>query len=140
MPAIRITPRLTIDEEEIRISFVRASGPGGQNVNKVSTAAELRFDAANSPGLPDEVKQRLATLAGRRMTNDGVVVIFADRFRTQERNRDDATQRLIELIARAAERPKRRIATRPTKGSKERRLAEKQHRSTIKRGRGGDEH
>ncbi|MBL8590739.1 MAG: aminoacyl-tRNA hydrolase [Methylobacteriaceae bacterium] len=129
---IKITPTISIDEDELRESFVRASGPGGQNVNKVASAVQLRFDAAGSPNLPDWVKTKLLALAGQRATNDGEIVIFADRFRTQERNRDDARARLVELIAEAAHREKPRRPTRPTKASKERRLKGKAVRSGVK--------
>ena len=130
-----ITPTITIDDDELEESFVRASGPGGQNVNMVATAVQLRFHAANSPNLTERVKIKLAQLAGQRMTTDGVLVIKADRFRSQERNRQDARQRLIDLIRAAATTQRRRIATRPTKASKERRLKAKSQRSKVKRGR-----
>ena len=127
----------SIDPSELTISFIRASGPGGQNVNKVATAVQLRFDAANSPSLDERVRQRVLTLAGQRATKDGVIVIEADRFRTQERNRADARQRLAALLARAAEPPpKPRKKTRPSKGAVERRLKEKAGRAGIKRMRG----
>ena len=129
---IRVTPRISLDENEIEEAFVRASGPGGQNVNKVSTAVELRFDAANSPNLPDQVRARLRGLAGRRMTRDGVIVIDAQRFRTRERNREDALERLLELIRAATIVPKARRPTRPTLASKERRLAGKERRGRVK--------
>ena len=130
---IQITERITIDEREIKEEFVRASGPGGQNVNKVSTAVKLRFNVAKSPSLPHEVKERLIRLAGKRMTEKGVLVIDARRFRTQERNRQDARERLVRLIESASEIPKRRKKTRPTSTSRQRRLDEKHRRGEIKR-------
>jgi ribosome-associated protein len=133
---IRVTDRISIDEGELEERFVRASGPGGQNVNKVSSAVQLRFDVRRSPSLPAEVRQRLERLAGRRLTRDGVLVIMAQRHRTQERNRQDALDRLTELIREASVAPKPRRPTRPTRGSKERRLATKKNRSTIKGLRG----
>ncbi len=129
---IHITRNIVLDEREVREEFVRASGPGGQNVNKVATAVQLRFDAANSPALTDEIRARLARLAGRRMTDDGVVIITAQRFRTQNRNRQDAMHRLVELIREAAEPPKRRRKTKPPPASKERRLEGKRRRSQTK--------
>jgi ribosome-associated protein len=132
---IRINPLIAIDPRELSETFVRASGPGGQNVNKVATAVELRFDVARSPSLPDDVRQRLMRLAGRRLTKEGVLVIEADRFRTQEMNRDDALDRLVALIRQAAIRPKKRIATKPSKASRERRLKEKKGRSAVKAAR-----
>ena len=130
---MRVTAAITIDENELAESFIRASGPGGQNVNKVSSAVELRFDVRRSPNLSAPVKSRLEALAGSRLTKDGVLVIRADRFRTQDRNRSDARERLTDLIARAAVPPKFRVKTRPTKASKERRLESKASRSGVKK-------
>jgi ribosome-associated protein len=129
---IRITDQISIDERELQERFVRASGPGGQNVNKVATAVQLRFDVHHSPGLPDDVRERLALLAGSRLTRDGVIVIAAQRHRTLERNRKDALDRLVQLIRRAAEPPRTRRATKPTAASRERRLQSKRHRAVVK--------
>jgi len=133
---IHITRTITIDESEIQEYFVRASGPGGQNVNKVATTVQLRFDVANSRSLPEEVRKRLISLAGNRITEDGILIIDARRFRTQGRNREDATDRLVELIRNAAQRPKIRRKTRPTLTSKIRRLESKRHGAESKRLRG----
>jgi len=132
---------LFVDESEIVESFVRSSGPGGQNVNKVASAVELRFDVRRSPSLPDDVATRLMKLAGSRLTQDGVIVIFAQRFSSQPRNREDARGRLAALIAKAREREKPRRATKPTLASKTRRLEEKGRRGAIKalRGKTGPE-
>jgi ribosome-associated protein len=133
---IRVTDRIWLDEREIEERFVRASGPGGQNVNKLSTAVELRFDVRHSPSLDDAVRARLERLAGRRLTRAGVLVLSAERHRTQERNRADALQRLVELVRRAAVAPKPRRATRPTAASKRKRAEAKRRRSRLKRLRG----
>lgn len=130
---IRINERIALDEREIEESFVRASGPGGQNVNKLSTAVQLRFDVRRSTSLPDDVRARLIRLAGRRVSQDGILQIIAKRHRTQERNRQDALARLIELIREAAIPPVRRRATKPTFGSKQRRLESKVRRAGVKK-------
>ena len=128
---------IAIDDDELVERFVRASGPGGQNVNKVSTVVELRFDVASSPSLPEAVRARLLARRDRRMTDAGVLVLNAQRFRTQERNREDARQRLAHFIETGLHAPKPRIATKPSRGAKERRLGEKRGRATIKQGRSG---
>jgi len=135
--AIRVTDEISLDEREIEESFVRSSGPGGQNVNKLSTAVQLRFDVRRSPSLPNDVAIRLMGLAGRRITKDGVLVIIAQNHRTQERNRADALERLVALIQEAAVRPIPRRATKPTQASKKKRLEGKKIRSDIKKMRGG---
>jgi ribosome-associated protein len=133
---LRITDDILIDENELQWDFVRASGPGGQHVNKVSTAVILRFDVSASPSIDTRTKNRLRQIAGRKMTTDGQLVIRASRFRSQAQNRQDAIERLRHLIQRAAARPKPRCKTRPSRASVERRLAAKQHRGRIKRLRG----
>ncbi|ACI52284.1 Class I peptide chain release factor [Gluconacetobacter diazotrophicus PA1 5] len=134
---ILILPTLSLPESELEVSYILASGPGGQNVNKVATAAQLRFDAARSPSLPDRIRARLLDLAGSRATREGVIVITARRFRTQQRNREDAIERLADLIRQAAHRPAFRVATRPGRAAHQRRLDGKAHRAGIKRGRSG---
>ncbi len=129
---IHVTDRISIDETELEETFIRASGPGGQNVNKLSSAVQLRFDVRHSPSLSDAVRMRLERLAGRRLTREGVLVITAQRHRTQERNRADARERLIELIREAATPPVPRRPTRPTRASRERRIETKKRRATIK--------
>ncbi len=130
-----ISPNLVIDDAELQERFVRSSGPGGQNVNKVSTAVELRFDIKNSVCLPEALRERLLARSDRRLTAEGVFVISAQRFRTQERNRDDARERLAAVIQAAMHVPKKRLATKPSKGAKERRLTGKRERADIKRTR-----
>jgi len=129
---IEITPSLQIDERELQIDFIRASGPGGQNVNKVATAAQLHFDV-HAASLPEEVKARLIHLAGKRMTGEGVLLIEAKRFRTQEKNREDAIQRFVELVRKSLIEPKARRKTKPTATSREERLKEKKRKGEIKK-------
>ena len=136
MARIAVTPAISIDEDELQESFVLASGPGGQNVNKVSSAVQLRFDVARSPSFDDTVRARLTALAGQRLTKDGVLVITARAHRSQERNRAEALERLVELIRRAAVPPKPRRATKPSRAAKRRRLDLKKIRSNLKRTRG----
>ncbi len=132
---LQVTPTLAIPDAELVERFVRSAGPGGQNVNKVSTAVELRFDVAGSPSLPEHVRERLLARRDRRLTDEGVLVLSAQRFRTQDRNREDARERLAALIAAATVAPKKRIATTPSKGAKERRLGAKRERASVKRQR-----
>ncbi len=132
---IRVTNNIALDENEIEEQFIRSSGPGGQNVNKVATAVQVRFDVARSPNLPEPVRERLKHLAGRRLTGDGVLVIDARRYRTRERNRRDALDRLVALVRKAAIAPTPRKATRPTAASRRRRLEGKQRRGALKRSR-----
>ncbi|WP_305969742.1 MULTISPECIES: alternative ribosome rescue aminoacyl-tRNA hydrolase ArfB [unclassified Mameliella] len=133
---LRITDQISLEDWELTEQFIRASGPGGQNVNKVSTAVELRFEVERSPNLPQAVKTRLRKLAGRRWTKDGAVVIQVEETRSQARNREIARERLAELVLRATQKPKRRIPTKPTLGSKKRRLAAKKQRGEVKSLRG----
>lgn len=129
---IRITPRISLDESEIRMDFIRSSGPGGQNVNKVATTAQLRFDIKNSPNLPEDVRERLLEIAGNKVTRNGVLIIEASRFRTQEKNRNDAVSRLTALIERAAKKPAVRRKTTPTSQSRRQRLETKRQRGKVK--------
>jgi ribosome-associated protein len=131
----RVTGKIALEEREIRERFVRSSGPGGQNVNKVATAVRLRFDVRGSPSLPDDVRERLIRIAGNRLNREGVLIIEAGRYRTQERNRRDARERLAEWIRRAAVPPRRREKTRPSRESEARRLGEKHRRGEVKRAR-----
>jgi ribosome-associated protein len=135
---IQVTSTIALDESELTLEFIRASGPGGQNVNKVATAVQLRFDVANSPSLTDDVRERLVRLAGRRMTKDGVLIIEARRFRTQEQNQQDAVERLVALVGEAAKKPRVRRKTRPTLAARRRRLEAKRRRSEKKRLRRSD--
>ncbi len=132
---LKITDTLWVDEKDIQLEFVRSSGPGGQNVNKVSSAVQLRFDAGRSKALPEPVRRRLKQIAGRRMTSEGVLIIEARRHRTQERNREDAINRMIALIRQAAEKPRPRRRTSPPAAARKKRMAAKRHRSEIKRRR-----
>jgi len=139
---IRVTPDIAIGEHEIKYDFVRSSGPGGQNVNKVSSAVQLRFDVDSNTSLPPEVKNRLRKLAGKKLSTDGILIIQASRFKSQEKNRQDAVERLVRLIRQATVKPKNRVKTRPSRRAKQRRLETKRRRSSLKRTRrpvGGEE-
>jgi len=129
---IRISPNIAIDEKDIIFEFIRSSGPGGQNVNKVSTTVQLRFDLEEASGVPADVKNRLAKLAGRRLTKEGILIIQAGRYRKQEQNRQDAMERLVQLLRAAAAKPRKRVKTKPTRAARERKLAEKKRRSRLK--------
>ncbi len=129
---IPVTTNITLSDNEIKVSFTHASGPGGQNVNKVATAVKLTFDIVNSPSLPQDVKKRLQALGGRRVTKEGALIIDARRYRTQERNRQDAVDRLVSLVRNAASKPKPRKRTRPTRASREKRIQSKRNRSVVK--------
>ncbi|MCB0088427.1 MAG: aminoacyl-tRNA hydrolase [Caldilineaceae bacterium] len=133
---IQITPNISLDESELDLEFVRSSGPGGQNVNKVATAVQLRFDLQHSPSLPEDVRTRAISLAGKQVTDDGVLIIQARKYRTQLRNRQLAIERLVDLLQRAARPPKTRRKTRPSAAAKAKRLQRKRQRSETKRGRG----
>jgi ribosome-associated protein len=133
---LRITPTISVDDSELEESFIASAGPGGQNVNKVATAVQLRFDVVRSPSLPDAVRLRLIALSGTRLTKDGVLVITGRQYRTQDRNRADVRTRLIELIREAAVIPKKRRPTKPTRASKERRLEGKKRNASLKKARG----
>jgi ribosome-associated protein len=137
MAEIPITRSIALYDDELRESFVRSSGPGGQNVNKVATAVQLRFDVRQSPNLPEQVREKILASGDSRLTKDGVLVILAERHRTQEMNRKDARDRLFDVIRKAAHLPKRRIATKPTLGSKKRRLEGKIKRGAVKKARSG---
>ena len=132
---IRVTKDISLNEDEIKVEFIRSSGPGGQNVNKVATAVQLRFDVANSPSLPEDIRKRIVIIAGKRVTEDGILIISARRYRSQDKNRKDASDRLLQLIRRAAMKPKIRRKTKPTKVSKQKRLESKRHRGQIKKTR-----
>ncbi len=132
---IQVTDSISLHENEIQLDFVRASGPGGQNINKVSSAVQLRFDAAHSSALSEEIRNRLKQISGHRMTADGILIIKAQRYRTQDRNREDAIDRLVALIRQAAEKPRQRRRTKPSRAAKQKRMTSKRHRGEIKRRR-----